>query len=88
MAVVFSHVSIVKRRLTEFNIDFLYSAKNLYKLNSVKRRLKVDTLFNLYRFFALYIVGFIVVSVLLWPPYVIGRPLYFCPVVSIYGHPM
>jgi len=21
---------------------------------------------------------------LLWPPYVIGRPLYFCPVVSFY----
>jgi len=24
---------------------------------------------------------------LLWPPYVIGGPLYFCPVVS-YGRPM
>ena len=21
---------------------------------------------------------------LLWPPYVIGGPLYFCPVISIY----
>ena len=23
-------------------------------------------------------------SMLLWPPYEIGRPVYFCPVVSIY----
>jgi len=25
-----------------------------------------------------------VTSAFLWPPYVIGGPLYFCPVVSIY----
>jgi len=25
-----------------------------------------------------------ILGVLLWPPYEIGRPLYFCPVVTIY----
>jgi len=35
-------------------------------------------------FLVVYLVVFCLTLSLLWPPYVIGGPLYFCPVVSFY----
>jgi len=37
--------------------------------------------YGVYRFIG---ACFIVVVLLLWPPIVTGRPLYFCPVISFY----